>query len=481
MELARALTALDGAAVHVPADAGTVDVADVVVRAVDYDSRRVGVGSLFCCIVGRELDGHDFAADAVAKGAVALLVERRLAVPVPQVVVPDSRHAMGLLAAELHDHPSRDLVVIGVTGTNGKTTTVHLVANAVEADGRRVEVLGTLKGPRTTPEAPDLQAQLAAWRDTGVEVVAMEVSSHALVLHRVVGTRFRVAVFTNLSRDHLDFHQTMEAYFDAKAALFDPALADHAVVNLDSPYGRLLADAALIPTVGYSVDALEDVEVHADRSSFTWRGRRIHLQLGGGFNVSNALAAAEAATVAGAAPDAVARGLSRPVTVPGRFEAVRAGQPFAVVVDYAHTPDALEQLLEAAREVTPGGLVTVVFGCGGDRDRTKRPAMGEVAARFADRVVLTADNSRGEATGAIIDAVRQGFERTTPRRATELIVEPDRRAAIGKAVEAAHPGDIVLIAGKGHETTLTIGDSITPFDDREVAHEELARRWGTGS
>jgi UDP-N-acetylmuramoyl-L-alanyl-D-glutamate--2,6-diaminopimelate ligase len=448
----------------------------VSITTVVYDSRRVEEGSLFCCVVGTEHDGHDFAADAVGRGATALLVERRLPVGVAQVVVPDVRSAMARVAATFHGDPSASLSVIGVTGTNGKTTTVQLIANIFAAAGQRTEVIGTLTGERTTPESPDLQAMLAAWRDDGVDVVAMEVSSHALELHRVDGMHFRVAVFTNLSRDHLDFHPTMEAYFEAKARLFRADLAERAVVNLDSPYGRLLLDTAAIPTTGFTVTTLEDVEVRADRSRFRWRDRVVELSLGGAFNVSNALAAAEAALAAGVDATTIAEGLARPVEVPGRFEVIETSLPFTVVVDYAHTPDALEQLLESARTVAGDAQVTVVFGAGGDRDRSKRPAMGEVAGRLADRVVLTADNSRGEHTGAIIDAVRQGFDRATPRLATELVIEPDRRQAIALAVRAARDGDVVLIAGKGHEQTLVLGDEVIPFDDRRVAREELARR-----
>jgi UDP-N-acetylmuramoyl-L-alanyl-D-glutamate--2,6-diaminopimelate ligase len=464
---------------------GGLDRADVIgddqlsITAVDYDSRRVQVGSLFCCVVGAHQDGHEFAADAVARGARALLVERRLPVDVVQVLVPNVRRAMARVASTFHRDPSSTMTVIGVTGTNGKTTTVHLLANAFAEAGRRVEVLGTLTGERTTPESPDLQATLAAWRDNGIDAVAMEVSSHALSLHRVDGTRFRVAVFTNLSRDHLDFHATMEAYFEAKAALFQPEFADRAVVNLDSPYGRLLDDSATIPTTGFSLEDLDDIEIGTNGSRFRWRGRPIRLSLGGAFNVANALAAAEAALAAGLDEDRIATGLSRPVALPGRFEVIESGLPFSVVVDYAHTPDALEKLLESARGVAGDGQVTVVFGAGGDRDATKRPAMGEVAARLADRVVLTADNSRGERTGAIIDAVRQGFDRATPRHATEIIVEPDRREAIATAVRTARDGDLVLIAGKGHEQTLTIGDDVIPFDDRQVAREELVKRTET--
>jgi len=458
---------------------------DVTITAIAYDSRQATPGSLYCCLVGVDHDGHDFAPEAVANGAVALVVERSLALDVPQVLVPDARLAMALLAAAFEGHPSRQLDVIGITGTNGKTTTTYFLQNIFEAAGRRTEVLGTLSGARTTPEAPDLQHQLATWRDEGVSVVAMEVSSHALDLHRVDGTRFRAAVFTNLSRDHLDYHKTVEAYFEAKARLFDPDLADAAVVNLDSPHGRLLRDVAQIPTTGFSLDDVTDLVVGAAGSRFTWRGQRVELGIGGAFNVSNALAAAETAVVLGLDPAHIAAGLSEPVVVPGRFEHVDAGQPFTVLVDYAHTPDGLDQVLSAAREIlesaeraAPGGVdrdVIVVFGCGGDRDASKRPAMGEVAARLSDRVVLTADNSRREDTGAIIEAVKEGFDRASSRRARDLVIEPDRRSAIATALQVASPGDLVVVAGKGHEAMLVIGDTAIPFDDRQVVREELAR------
>ncbi len=453
---------------------------DVEVLDVVHDSRAVTPGALFCCIPGARTDGHDHAPAAVAAGAVALLVERPLDLPVPQVRVADARAAVGPVAAAFFGHPSAALAVVGVTGTNGKTTTTHLLANVMAAAGRRCEVMGTLSGARTTPEATDLQRTLARWRDDGVEVVAMEVSSHALDLHRVDATTFRVAVFTNLSRDHLDHHGTMESYFAAKARLFEPGLSERGVVNLDSPYGRLLADTATIPTDGYRMAEVDDLELAATGSSFTWRGHRVALPLAGAFNVANALAAAHAAVALGVDEAVVADGLSRRLVVPGRFELVEAGQPFPVVVDYAHTPDGLDQLLTAADDLVgrqPAdrrGRVVVVFGCGGDRDPTKRPAMGEVAARRADLVVVTADNSRSEDTAAIIEAVKQGFDRVHPRRAAELVIEPDRRAAIALALRAGRPGDVVLVAGKGHETTQDIGGVVTPFDDRVVVAEEWA-------
>jgi UDP-N-acetylmuramoyl-L-alanyl-D-glutamate--2,6-diaminopimelate ligase len=476
MRLGVLLAGLTDAEVVAGADAAGID-AEVVVASVEFDSRSVGPGSLFCAIRGDRTDGHDHAVGAVASGAVAVLAERPLSLGVPVIVVPDSRRAMAALAVRFHHDPARSMTVIGVTGTNGKTTTTFFLKSVFGAAGLRADVLGTLSGARTTPEAPELQARLAALRDAGVQAVAMEVSSHALDMHRVDGTWFAAAVFTNLSRDHLDYHGTMEAYFEAKARLFDPAFTDRAVVNTDSPYGRLLLDAAKVSTTGYSVAELGDLELGSSGSRFTWRGHPISLTLGGRFNVANALAAAEAAVAVGIDPGVVAEGLNRPLTVPGRFELVRGGQPFPIIVDYAHTPDGLEQLLGAVRDVSGPGRLTVVFGCGGERDVSKRPAMGEVAGRLADRVVLTSDNSRGEQTGAIIDTVRQGYDQTADRRASQLVVEPDRRLAIRLALADAEAGDAVVLAGKGHETTQIIGDRAVPFDDRVVAIEELPERW----
>lgn len=465
VELARALD-LPGA---VLLGTGAVDVRDVT-----HDSRQAGPGTVFCCVRGAHHDGHDHAAEAVAAGAVALLTERRLDLDVPQVVVENVRAAMGPFAASVHGHPSRDLVVTGVTGTNGKTTTVHLLHAVFTAAGWPTEVIGTLTGARTTPEATDLQRQLARWRDQGVRAVAMEVSSHALALHRVDGTRFACAVFTNLGRDHLDFHGTLERYFAAKAELFTPRLTARAVVNVGDPHGRLLVDSALVPTTPYSLDDATEVVANADGSSFTWRGHRVRTRLGGRFNVANAVAAATTGVALGLPEQVVIDGLADAPAVPGRFEVVDEGQPFRVVVDYAHTPDGLEGLLGAARELAGPRRVLVVFGCGGDRDQDKRPAMGAVAEAAADVVVLTSDNPRSEDPAAIIDAVRSGMRARRTAR-----VEPDRRRAIASALATAQPGDVVVVAGKGHERTQVTGSDEAPFDDRAVVRELL--RAGAGA
>ncbi len=452
---------------HPAAPAGT----DVV--AVTANSHDVVAGSLFCCIRGRTADGHDFAPAAVAAGAVAVLCERALPdVAVPQVVVDDSRAAMARAAAAIHGHPSRRIPVVGVTGTNGKTTTTHLVKAILEADDRPAEVIGTLSGPRTTPESVDLQAALAGAAERGAGAVALEVSSHALALHRVDAIWFSVVVFTNLSPEHLDFHDGMEDYFAAKSALFSPERARVAVVNADDPWGRRLLAAARLPTRTFSLADAARLELGPDGARFAWDGQPVWLRRGGTFNVANALAAATAARELGVPAGAVAAGLSAAPVVPGRFELVDRGQPFRVVVDYAHTPAGLEACLAAARSVAgpAPARVLVVFGCGGDRDHSKRPLMGEVASRLADVAVLTSDNPRSEDPGAIVAEVLAGVARPAA-----VMVEPDRRAAIACAVSAAVAGDVVVIAGKGHETTQVAGGVAVPFDDRGVAGEELDR------
>ncbi len=444
------------------------DPAGVEVSSLAYDSRQAGPGAMFCCLPGRHTDGHLHAGDAVAQGAVALLSERPLDLPVVQVVVGDARAQMGRAAAAFWGHPARRLQVVGVTGTNGKTTTTWLLRSVLEAAGRPTGVIGTLGGPRTTPESIDLQATLAGLADGGCACVAMEVSSHALALSRVEGTDFAVAVFTNLGRDHLDFHHSMEEYFAVKARLFQPERAAAAVVNVDDPHGRLLLESAQIPTRPYSLADVTDLDVGLRRSRCTWRGRRLQVPLGGAANLSNALAAATVGLELGVDVDVVAQGLAASPPIPGRYQTVDRGQPFTVVVDYAHTPDALEQLLVAARVGSAGGKVLVVFGCGGDRDRDKRPLMGRVATNLADLVVVTTDNPRDEDPRGIAAEVVAGA--TGPG---QVVVEPDRRAAIHMALLGASAGDVVLVAGKGHEKSQHVGGRILDFDDAQVVGEEL--------
>ncbi len=447
------------------------DLGATVVTDVTHDARDVGPGALFCCLVGRRSDGHDHAPGAVEAGAAALLCERTLPLDVPQVVVRDARAAMAVVAAELYGRPSERLTVAGVTGTNGKTTVTHLLGAVFEAAGRSAAVLGTLSGRLTTPDAPALQAELARLLAGGTDAVAMEVSSHALAQHRVDAMRFSVVAFTNLSQDHLNDHGTMEAYFAAKASLFDPARAAVGVVNADDPWGRRLLASTPLAVRPFALADAVGLRQDRDGSTFGWDGQPVRLRLGGTFNVLNALAAAAMARELGIGADAVAAGIEAVAAVPGRFERVDEGGPFAVVVDYAHTPAGLEHVLPAARQLTVGnGRVIVVFGAGGDRDRAKRPLMGEAATRLADVAVLTSDNPRSEDPAAIIDEVRAGAS-------DAVVVEPDRRAAIALALDEARPGDVVVIAGKGHETTQTLaGGRTVPFDDRAVARDELARR-----
>ncbi len=452
-----------------PAPGSTGGLGAIEVTSIIHDSRRVEPGALFFCLPGRRTDGHRHAAEAVARGALALVVERPVDVPVPSILVADARRAMAQAAAAFWGHPSQRLQVVGVTGTNGKTTTTWLLRSILEAAGRSTGLVGTLGGAMTTPEATELQATLAAMADAGSTAVAMEVSSHALAQSRVDATSFTLAVFTNLSRDHLDFHASMEDYFAVKARLFTPELAAGAVVNVDDPHGRLLFEAAQVPTRAFSPRSdVTDVDIGLDRSTGTWRGRRLVVPLGGTTNLANALAAATAASGLGVDEDVVVEGLAAAPPVPGRYEHVEAGQPFDVVVDYAHTPDALEQLLVAARSAGDG-RVLVVFGCGGERDRDKRRLMGRVAATLADVVIVTSDNPRAEDPADIAAEVVAGAE--GPGR---VEVELDRRAAIRLALGGARKGDVVLVAGKGHETVQVIERRARPFSDRAVVVEELA-------
>jgi len=473
----------------------------VEVGSLAYDNRRVTPGTLFFCVPGGRADGHDFAADAVEAGAVALVVERPLDVSAAQVVVADARAAMAPIAARFWGDPTSDLRVIGITGTNGKTTTAFLVREILEAAGMRCGLLGTVKQvvggeeeevERTTPEAIDLQATFRRMLEAGDRACAMEVSSHALALHRCDAIHFDVALFTNLTQDHLDFHASMEEYFLSKRLLFEmgPRVA---IVNADDPYGRRLAEE--FDCVTFSAAGAEAHVFATGRSlsaagaEFTINepagglksaaGARRHPPLGvvrtrlpGDFNVANALGAFAAATRVGVdpevEPDDAAAALASAAPPPGRFEPVDEGQQFAVLVDYAHTPDSLANVLRAARPLTDGTLI-VVFGAGGDRDSGKRPLMGRAADELADLAVVTSDNPRSEDPQAIIDEILAGV---ADRDGVE--VEPDRRAAIALALSRARPGDTVVIAGKGHEQGQEFeGGRRIPFDDREVARQEL--------
>lgn len=443
------------------------------VSAVTMDSRAVAGGALFACVRGTNTDGHDLAPAAVAGGATALLCERQLDLPVAQVLVTSVRRALGPVADALFGHPSRDLVVAGVTGTNGKTTTCAFLDRVFQANGWTSTAIGTLTQQRTTPEAPDLQALLADWRDAGGNAIAMEVSSHALAQHRVDAVRFNAAVFTNVTREHLDYHASMEAYFDAKADLFRPERTAVAVINRSDEWGRKLIgrlDGSPIRVETFGVDDATDVELTPSSSTFRWDGRRVILHVGGRFNLVNAVAAASCAQALGIDSDTIVEGLGQLPGIRGRFERVEAGQPFTVLVDYAHTPDGLTQVLRAARELATGRLL-VVFGAGGDRDHDKRPLMGAAATDLADLAILTSDNPRSEDPGAIIEEVRAGVADTG-----KLIVQPDRAQAIATALDISKAGDVVVIAGKGHEQGQEFAGRVLPFDDVEVAKAALARK-----
>jgi UDP-N-acetylmuramoyl-L-alanyl-D-glutamate--2,6-diaminopimelate ligase len=442
------------------------DVNAVEVTSIAFDSRLVAPGALFFCLPGHRSDGHDFAATAVRAGAVGLMVERPLGLGVPEMVVTPgtARTSMASAAAAFYDYPARSLLTVGITGTNGKTTVTHLLAAILDEHGSPCAVIGTLDGARTTPEAPDVQRILDEARRHGRRAAALEVSSHALTEARVNGIRFDAAVFTNLSHDHLDHHRTMEAYFQAKASLFAPARAAQAVVNMDDVWGRRLLEQLSIPAVAFSGDEATEVATGPGRTTFVWRGRKVALALTGTYHVINALAAAATARLLGVDDDTVVRGLERAQPVPGRFELVESALPFSIVVDYAHTPDGLAVALDSARRLAGDRRVLCVFGCGGDRDRAKRPLMGAVASGSADVTLITSDNPRHEEPQAILDDVAGGVI-----EGADVVIEPDRALAIGRALELARPGDVVVVAGKGHESVIEIGDDRIPFDDRLVA------------
>lgn len=448
---------------------------------ITHDSRAVSSGSLFACMRGERVDGHEFASAAVEAGAAALLVDHRLDTAsigdIPQLVVDDPRLRLGPISGSLMNDPSTRMTTVGITGTNGKTTTSLMLEAIFVASGQRVGVIGTLNGPRTTPEAPELQQRLAEFVENDCSTAVLEVSSHALTLHRVDGTHFDAVVFTNFGHDHLDLHGTPEDYFRAKAILFDIRFAPLAVINIDDTHGQLLNDVIAgnngpaMRVVTFSAAELVDVEVTATSLSYEWSGRRIHVGIGGAFNVSNSLAAVVTATELGVPLDDIISGLERLGAIPGRFEIVAwpAGIDggFSVIVDYAHTPDGLTEVIAAARSVADDSAsVIVVFGCGGDRDHGKRAAMGAAAATGADRVIVTSDNPRSEQPMQIIDDIVAGVPSNYRDRVT---LNPNRHKAIGDALGVARSGDIVVIAGKGHEKTQDLGDLVVEFDDRAVA------------
>jgi UDP-N-acetylmuramoyl-L-alanyl-D-glutamate--2,6-diaminopimelate ligase len=468
---------------------------------VAYDSRRVAPGAVFVALRGQQDNGTRFAPQAAARGAAAIVAEAAApaGVTVPWLTVPDARLALALLADRYFEHPSGALRVVGITGTNGKTTTAYLLRAIFEAAGQRCGLMGTVvysvgtedrEATRTTPEAPDVQQMLREMVDNGCAAAVMEVSSHALALKRVDGLRFAAGVFSNLTRDHLDFHGDMEAYFAAKRRLFELLPPDApGVINLDDPRGQSLTSIARRP-VTYAIRHAADVTPEPFSYSLsglqfvarTPRGAvHVRSSLVGQPNVYNLLAAVATADALGIPHEAIEAGIATLPGVPGRFQVVTdAGDDIAVVVDYAHTDDALKNLLETARALAAGRLITV-FGCGGDRDRTKRPLMGAVAGRLSDVVVVTSDNPRTEDPAAIIDEVLRGIPGANarggrPAAGPEVLTIVDRREAIGRAVERAKPGDLVIVAGKGHEKTQVIGTRQLPFDDVAVSRDALNRR-----
>lgn len=469
----------------------------VMVSGIEYDSRQVVPGDLFCCIRGFSSDGHDFAPAAVEAGAKALLVERWIegepASSIPQLKTPRARLAMADLACVYYGNPSKSMKVAGITGTNGKTSTAFMAESIFRQAGFATALVGTVEtriagevepAGRTTPESPDLQELFWRMTEAGVEAVAIEVSSHALELERTAGTEFAIAAFTNLSQDHLDFHLTMEEYYRSKRRLFETGLAGPAVINADDPWAaRVAEELPGLDVISYSLDpssgatlVARDIAYFSDGAEFvivgamgTWS---VNLAIPARFAISNALAAAGIAFGLGIEGSSVASGLSAVRSIPGRFEPVRRGQPFLVVVDYAHTPDAVASVLASARgRVGEGGRLHVVIGCGGDRDRAKRPLMARAAVGGSDFTYLTSDNPRSEEPKQIIDEMLAGLESGDGE---SYVIEIDRRRAIRAALGNALPGDVVVIAGKGHESGQTIGSETIPFDDRFVAGEELA-------
>jgi UDP-N-acetylmuramoyl-L-alanyl-D-glutamate--2,6-diaminopimelate ligase len=471
--------------INVLAPATVVNAAQVDVQELAYDSRAVVSGTLFFCVRGEHADGHAFAAEAIERGAVALVVESPVDAAVPQLVVADARVAMAAAAVEFYGQPSRELTVAGVTGTNGKTTTCFLLFAILAAAGRRPGLLGTIESRvggerrpamRTTPEAIDVQRTLREMLDAGDRSCAMEATSHGAQLGRLAGVRFSALAFTNLSRDHLDFHGTVAQYYEAKRSLFVNSEPPPAALNVDDAYGRRLAAELRslgheqVITFGFGEEAdvrAGEVELSRDGAQLVASGLAVRTPLLGRFNVDNVLAAVAVSRLLGLPDAAIVRGIEAVRGVPGRFEAVEEGQPFSVIVDYAHTPDSLETALRTARELAAGRVICV-FGCGGDRDQGKRALMGDVAERDADVVIVTSDNPRSEDPVEIAGEITRDLE-------TDVEVELDRAVAIRNAIETARPGDVVLVAGKGHEQGQEAAGRTMPFDDREVAREALRR------
>ena len=458
---------------------------DTQVRELQYNSKAVEPGDVFCCVSGTFSDGHDYAASAVKAGAVALVVERRLPLDVPQVIVPNTRTAMARMAAALYGYPARSMTMVGVTGTNGKTSTTYMLKSIAEQTGKKVGLIGTIRNligdeiietERTTPESIELQRLFRRMKDAGVEIVVMEVSSHALDQKRVFGIEFDVGVFTNLTQDHLDYHKTFDNYLAAKKRLF--YMSSQAVVNVDDPYADKLMEGLSVPTATFGIEkkadySASDIEITPRGASFTMATPKGSIKMSvptpGMFSVYNAMGAAAAAMALGFPEEAIRRGIADMDSVAGRLEPLpTGGRDFTVLLDYAHTPDALENILKTARQFAKGRIVTL-FGCGGDRDPIKRPIMGEIAGKHSDFLVVTSDNPRSEDPMKIIDAVMEGVSRTD----CGYTVIENRREAIKYALENARRDDVIILAGKGHETYQETADGKHHFDEKEIVAELL--------
>ncbi len=457
---------------------------DVDIASIEYDSRKVCAGSMFCCVVGQLFDGHDFAAGAAEKGASALLVERKLPIDLPQIVVKNARKAMAEMAAAFYGYPQREMQMLGVTGTNGKTTTTYMVKAIAEQAGRKVGIIGTIRNmigsesihtERTTPESVDLFRLLRTMADARVDLVVMEVSSHALEQFRVHGIKFDVALFTNLTQDHLDYHKSFDNYLAAKKILF--LNAKKAVVNVDDPYSDRIMEGLSIPILTFGVRDRADIS--ATDIDITTSGVRfdlhtpegevlMNLAIPGLFSVFNAMGAVGMAQSIGIRLSCIKDGLESVTSVSGRLEPVQTNRGFSVFVDYAHTPDALENVLKTVREFAKGRVICV-FGCGGDRDRAKRPIMGEIAGRFSEYAIVTSDNPRTEEPMSIIESIEEGVKRS----GTRYTIIENRREAIRYALEHAQDDDVVMIAGKGHENYQEINGTKYHFDDKEIVEELL--------
>ena len=449
---------------------GEID--DVEVHGLSYDSRLINSGDLFFCFKGEKKDSHDFVYDAIKGGASALVVERKIDIDFPQVISSSSRKMMSEIAEIFYEFPSREIITVGVTGTNGKTTTVNILSAIAKAAGEKTETIGTLTGQLTTPEAPDLQRQIRDSIGNGVSFLAMEVSSHALLQNRISRMTYDAAIFTNLSLDHLDYHGDMESYYKAKSSLFSPTHSKLAVINADNQFGKRLMNEVEIPQVSFSLNDVDIVERTLIKTTFRWKGKIIELKLPGVFNLENALAAAVTAEALGFNREVIAKGLESAKGTPGRFELLTHSdeEPY-IIVDYCHTPDGLEKILLSINELLPGARTHIVFGCGGDRDTSKRAQMGMISETHATNVYLTSDNPRSENQMVIINDILAGIHDTEP-----VYVNPDRREAIFHAVTTANQDDVVLIAGKGCEPYQEISGTLHPFLDSDVGREALEAR-----